>query len=224
MEGEGAAARRGAVVVGGERHRRWKIKCFAEAFESADGDKLPELRAPGGGDGDKAPEDAAAEDQVDTFDAVGDEAGERSPGGVDPHERRADEAELKLVEAKLFLEEGKDGIDRLSVGVVEKAHQPQHRHHLPAVARRVAWPGAHRLLGTLHPQSPPTTCQGPSCVKKYATATGGKKEWRPFQSRKPHPSPAASASGYDRSLAAERGRFRRERWRSTDTEGNWQAC
>ena len=42
---------------------------------------------------------------MDAFDAVGDESGEGGPGGIDPHERRADEAELKTIEAELLLEE-----------------------------------------------------------------------------------------------------------------------
>ena len=167
VQREGPAARLGPVVVGRQRHRRWKIKRLAKAFESADGDEVPELRAPSGGDGDEAPEDAAAEDQVDALDAVGDESSERGPGGINPHERRADEAELEFVEAKLLLEEREHRRDRLPVGVVEEAHHPQHRHHLPAVAQPVARPGAHRLLGKLHPDSPPTTSPATACRDRW---------------------------------------------------------
>src|SRR4051812_23306363 len=63
------------VIIADERHRRWVIKRFTQAFKSAHGDKVPELPARASEHCDQTPKDAAAKDQVFTPDAIGDEAG-----------------------------------------------------------------------------------------------------------------------------------------------------
>ena len=102
--------------------------------------EMPEPGAPSGRDRHQAPEEAAAEVQCLAAKAVADKPGQRRPGGVDPHERRADQALLSLVEAELALEDGEDGEDGLAVGVVEEADAPEHADDEPFViwTRRVS--------------------------------------------------------------------------------------
>ena len=88
------------VVVGRERHRGRKIKRLADTFRrphrhemprtATNCHELPELRAPGRGDGYEAPEDAAAQNQVHPLHAVGDEPREGGAPRIDPHEGRTD--------------------------------------------------------------------------------------------------------------------------------------
>ena len=75
---------------------------------------------------------------------VGDKSGERGGPRVDPHEGRADQPQLHLVEGELLLQQRKHGVDRLPVGVVEEADEPEHGHDLPAIAGRAGrgWQGA----------------------------------------------------------------------------------
>src|SRR2546422_11681294 len=98
-----------------------------------DGRPGADLRAPTCRDCDEAPKQTAAEDEVLATKTVADDARQRRTRSINPHEGRADEAKLDLVEAELFLELGEHGGDGLAVGVIEEANEPEHQHHPPFV-------------------------------------------------------------------------------------------
>lgn len=52
-------------------------------------------------------------------------AGKWPGDGIDPHKRRADDAELHVAQSHLTLEEREDGEDHLPVRVVEEADEPE---------------------------------------------------------------------------------------------------
>src|SRR5439155_10683426 len=114
-------------------HARGEIKRFAKSFQGANGHEVPKLVAPTGGDGDETPEQAPAEDEVLATKAVADQARDRRAGGIDPHERGADEAKLHFVEAEFLLQLREYREDRLSISIIEEADQPEHRHNPPFV-------------------------------------------------------------------------------------------
>ena len=68
--------------------------------------------------------------------AVADKTGQRRAGCVDPHERRPDETELHVVKAEFVFQFGEHRVDRLPVGIIEKANGPQHDDDPPFVSRR----------------------------------------------------------------------------------------
>src|ERR1041385_1861650 len=94
---------------------------------------MPEFVAPTRGEGDEAPEQAASKDQILATKAVADQARDRRAGGIDPHERGADESQLHFVEAEFLLQYREYGEDRLAVRIIEEADQPEHRHDPPLV-------------------------------------------------------------------------------------------
>src|SRR5438045_8350479 len=94
---------------------------------------MPKLRAPAGGHRDEAPEKAAAQNEVLAAKPIANEASERRAESIDPHECRADESELHFIEPKFAFQFWKDGKDRLPIGVVEEANEPEHEHNPPFV-------------------------------------------------------------------------------------------
>src|SRR5258708_7945858 len=52
------------VVIAGQRNRSGEVKRFAASLKRPHGNELPELRAPTGRYGDKAPEETASQNQV----------------------------------------------------------------------------------------------------------------------------------------------------------------
>src|SRR5438876_2175783 len=94
------------VVIAHQRHAGREVERLAESFQRTHGHKMPEFAAPTGRDGDKAPEQAPAQNEVFAPKSVADVACQRRAGGINPHESRPNESELHLVEAKLFFELG----------------------------------------------------------------------------------------------------------------------
>ena len=112
------------VIIARQRHAGGEIKCFAETFHRTDSDELPELAAPTGCDGDKAPEQAAAENEVFAPKAVANVPRERCAAGIHPHERGTDKAQLNFVKTEFLLELREYGVNGLAIRVVEKANEP----------------------------------------------------------------------------------------------------
>jgi hypothetical protein len=121
------------VIVAQHRHRRRKIKGLSEPFERAADHQVRVLRGESGRHRDERPEDEAADDDRLARDTVADDAGKRRRGGVHPHERRPDHAKLHIGQPHLCLEQRKHRVDRLAVGVVEEADEPQERDDGPFV-------------------------------------------------------------------------------------------
>src|SRR5438445_371215 len=107
-----------------------------------------DLRAPPCRDRDEAPKQTTAEDEVLATKTVADDARQRRTRGINPHESRADEAKLHLVETELFLELGEHGGNGLAVSVIEEANEPEHHYHPPFV-RVAAACRFHRMWSSL---------------------------------------------------------------------------
>src|SRR5207244_2864879 len=86
-------------------------------------------------------------DQVLAAGAIADESGQRRAERVDPHEGRADQAELRLLEPELVLELRENRRDRLAVAVVEEADPPEHEDDPPLVVGAHAWRLVREGLG-----------------------------------------------------------------------------
>src|SRR5882672_2746987 len=104
MKGQRARPGFWAVIIAGQRHGSRKIKSFPKSFQGPDGDEMLQLRAPAGGNGDEAPEQAPPEDERFARNPIANISGEHRSAGIDPHEGRPDQSELFLVEMELFLE------------------------------------------------------------------------------------------------------------------------
>jgi len=124
------------VVVAHQRHGGGEVERFAAALQGPHGDELPEPLAPARGDGDETPEEASTQNQRLARETIAHETGQRGTQRVDPTECGADQAQLELIEAEFAFEHGKNRKDRLPIGVIEKADEPQHEHHPPLVAVR----------------------------------------------------------------------------------------
>ena len=94
------------MVIAQERHRGREIEGLAETLQGAHGDEVPKTLALTGDHRHQAPEQAPAENHPLARHAVTEQAGRQCDGGINPHEGRADQALLDLVEAELLMEFG----------------------------------------------------------------------------------------------------------------------
>src|SRR5881227_2905568 len=101
------------MIVAHQGHRGGEIECLPKTFQRAHGDEVPELAAPTGHNGDATPKQTAAQNQALAPNTVADKSGKRRAKGIDPHESRADQPELNVIETELILELRENGEDGL---------------------------------------------------------------------------------------------------------------
>src|ERR1051326_131175 len=134
VERQRSRPRAAGVIIARERHTSREIKGLPKALKRTNGYELPEPPTPARCDGNEAPEQATAQDKVFGPEMVAYKARERSAEGIAPHEGRADQPKLHLIEAELLLELGKNRVNGLPVSIVKKTDEPEHRHHPPFVS------------------------------------------------------------------------------------------
>ncbi len=132
--GQGAAFVRERIRNHGLR--RWGVRRFPHANQSAQDDQEQESRSEAARDGSQAPECDATGDDARPAEAVGEESGWKTGNRQDHQEPGLQRAELRVRDSHLLAEKRQERHHHLAVGKVDKIDQSKYSKKTKLVGRK----------------------------------------------------------------------------------------